>query len=358
MRDESHTDAVGHGPAAERRQARSTVAEREARLIGGVPSLTMRDIAARTGVSVTDARAFWRAMGFRDVPDDEVTFTEDDVAALQRVVDLVAADQVSYAAVTSLVRAQSYMADRLVLWQFEALVEDAARRHKLDDTSARLVVLDHIADLGDVLEGNLAYTWRRQLAALAERIDSELARRPVEEGDTDALPLPRALGFIDMVSFTSTSAELGPRALAALVQGFEFTARDVITSHGARVVKTIGDAVLYVADDLPTAADVAVALLAAIETRPELLPVRGSLVWGRVVSRSGDVFGPVVNLASRLVDVAEPGTVVMDPGTAERLASSRHARRFDQHPQDPATMPGIGQVTPVELRRAAATSPP
>src|SRR5699024_7141105 len=129
------------------------------------------------------------------------------------------------------------------------------------------------------------------------------------------LPLLRALGYIDMVSFTSSSASLGSQALAELVQGFEFAARDVITSHGARVVKTIGDAVLWVADDLPTAAVVAVELVRVIHSRPELLPVRGSLVWGRVISRSGDVFGPVVNLASRLVDVALPGTVVMDPKT-------------------------------------------
>ena len=35
-----------------------------------------------------------------------------------------------------------------------------------------------------------------------------------------------------------------------MLEGFENTARDVITSRGARVVKTIGDAVMYISDDL------------------------------------------------------------------------------------------------------------
>jgi len=341
----------------EEQSDRSTVAEREAMLIGGTPTLTIRDLAERAGVSLGDARAFWRAMGFRDVADDDVLFTESDVNALRHVSELVTSQRMSRATVTSLVRAQSYMADRLVVWQIEALVEDLVRRHDLDDTSARIVILDRMAEIAADLEVNLLYTWRRHLAALAGRIDTEIARRPVEDPDPETLPLPRALGYIDMVSFTSTTAELGPDALAALVQGFEFTARDVITSHGARVVKTIGDAVLFVADDLPTGAAVAVALIETLESRRELLPVRGSLVWGRIVSRSGDVFGPVVNLASRLVDVAEPGTVVMDPATAKRLAASPHGGRYVQRPRPAATMQGIGSVVPIELRRAPDAPP-
>ncbi|HLS50203.1 MAG TPA: adenylate/guanylate cyclase domain-containing protein, partial [Actinomycetaceae bacterium] len=316
-----------------------------------------RDLAERAGVSLGDARAFWRAMGFRDVGDDDIIFTDSDVAALGHVSHLVTSERMSRATVTSLVRAQSYMADRLVVWQVEALVEDIARRHDLDDTSARIVLLDRMAEIAEDLEVNLVYTWRRQLAALAGRLDSEIARRPVEEPDPESLPLPRALGYIDMVSFTATAAELGPDALAALVQGFEFTARDVITSHGARVVKTIGDAVLYVADDLQTGAAVAIALLETMEARRELLPVRGSLVWGRIVSRSGDVFGPVVNLASRLVDVAEPGTVVIDEATAKRLSASPVGNRYVQRPRPAAMMQGIGSVVPIELHRAPDAPP-
>ena len=338
---------------------RSTVAERIAELIGGEPTLTMVELAERAEVDLATARLFWRAMGFPNVADDAVTFTERDVEALRAMGVLVAGVATDRTTAVSLLRAQSYLADRLVLWQVEALVEDAGRRLKLDDTGARLVVLDHIAEVAGLLEGQLVYAWRRQLAALVERMHVEVAGRTVEESAGDTLPLPRALGFVDMVSFTSSSARLSPHELAALVQGFEFTARDVITSHGARVVKTIGDAVLFAADDVTTAARVALALLSAIHARPDLLPVRGSVVWGRVISRSGDVFGPVVNLAARLVDVAPPDTILMDPSTSERLAASPSAAEFRMVQHAPADMPGIGRMTPVELRRAedAAQAP-
>ena len=333
-------------------QGRSTADDRVAALVGGSPTLTMVELAEEAGVSLATARLFWRAMGFPNVADDEVTFTPRDVEALRSLGELLDGLQLDRSTAVSLLRAQSYLADRLVLWQVEALVDDAIRRLRLDDTAARLVVLDRVAEIGEALEGQLVYAWRRQLAALAKRMDAEVSRRPVEEAGSDSLPLPRALGFVDMVSFTSSSARLAPRELAELVQGFEFTARDVITSLGARVVKTIGDAVLFVADDLPTAARVAIGLITAIEQRPELLPVRASLVWGRVLSRSGDVFGPIVNLASRLVDIAPARTVLMDPATSERLAAGPGGQAFSYVTRPAVEIPGIGEIAPVELRPA------
>ncbi|WP_413451086.1 adenylate/guanylate cyclase domain-containing protein [Georgenia phoenicis] len=339
-------------PSEQAPQGRSTVDQRVAELVGGEPTLTMVELAEQAGVELSAARLFWRAMGFPNVADDAVTFTPRDVAALRSIGGLVGGVHIDRTTAVSLLRAQSYLADRLVLWQIEALVEDASRRHRLDDTGARLVVLDRIVDVADVLEDQLVYAWRRQLAALAQRMENEVSSRSVEESTSDSLPLPRALGFVDMVSFTSSSARLGSRELAELVQGFEFTARDVITSHGARVVKTIGDAVLFIADDLTTAARVGVDLVSEIRSQPGLLPVRGSVVWGRVISRSGDVFGPVVNLASRLVDVAPPNSVITDPATSERLSTSSAAAEFQLVPRPPVDMPGIGQMSPVELRRA------
>lgn len=330
----------------------STADDRVAELVGGAPSLTMVQLAEEAEVSLATARLFWRAMGFPNVADDAVTFTHRDVEALRSLGELLSGLQLDRTTAVSLIRAQSYLADRLVLWQIEALVDDAIRRHRLDDTAARLVVLDRVAEIGEALEGQLVYAWRRQLAALAKRMDAEVSRRPVEEPSSDSLPLPRALGFVDMISFTSSSARLAPRELAELVQGFEFTARDVITSLGARVVKTIGDAVLFIADDLPTATRAAVRLIAAIDERPELLPVRTSLVWGRVLSRSGDVFGPVVNLASRLVDIAPARTVLMDPATSERLAASPGGKSFRYVTRPAIEIPGIGEMAPVELHVA------
>lgn len=322
------------------------------RFVGDEPRLRFAELASRAGVSEHRAQVFWRAMGFPDVDPQAVVFAEADVRALADMARLVDDGVIDEQTFVSLVRAQGYMADRLVLWQVEALVDDEVRTTGVDDTTAREHVLRRLTELHGLLEGQLRYAWRRQLAALADRSVREIAERPAGPADPDALPLPRALGFVDMVSYTSRSARLGSEALAALVQTFDHTVRDVITSHGARVVKTIGDAVLYIADELPTAASVAVDLVDAVGSRPELMPVRGSLVWGRVVSRSGDVFGPVVNLAARLADIADAGQILVDPATAELLGAGATPEGLTLVPKAEATLQGIGSVRPVELRKA------
>jgi len=319
-------------------------------MLRGEPDLTTPEVAERTGLSTEVVRGFWRSLGFADVPDDVPHFTDDDVALLRQLVELFEDGTLGMAAAQSLVRAQGHSADRLALWQVEALVEDAVQRYALDDTSARLLVLDRVARLAPVLEQQLVHTWRRQLVALLGRIDRDVALAhapPVP--DADQLPLERAIGFLDMISFTERSARMSPGELAELVQGFESAARDTIAGYGARVVKTIGDAVLYVADDLRTGAEVSLALLDAMGTRG--FEVRGSLVWGRVLSRSGDVFGPSVNLASRLGDVAPPGAVVLDDVSAALLEARDLAVRLT--PERPVAVQGLGVIRPVRLARAA-----
>jgi adenylate cyclase len=285
------------------------------------------------------------------VRDTSVIFGEYDVRALRSMAQLIEDDTIDTTTAISLLRAQSHMTDRLALWQTEALVEGVARRRHLDDVSARLVVLDRITGVTEVLQAQLDYSWRRQLAALIARTDAEVSESRRPSTDPFHMPLQRALGFLDMVAYTRRSTELGTRALADLVQTFEYTSRDVITTHGARVVKTIGDAVLWVADDLAIAADVAVELVAALHAKENMLPVRASLVWGGVLSRNGDVFGPTVNLASRLVDVAPPGGILMDRDTAEALAASPAARHYTMVPREGVELQGLGEVRPIELRR-------
>lgn len=134
-----------------------------------------------------------------------------------------------------------------------------------------------------------------------------------------------------------------------MLEDFESTARDVVTSRGARVVKTIGDAVMYIADDLLVAAEVVTALVDELQAGPDMILVRASLVQGRVVSRSGDVFGPPVNLASRLVGTAEPGGIRMDEATAMAIASGPGADRYRVQSCHEVVAKGLGNITPWSL---------
>jgi adenylate cyclase len=51
-----------------------------------------------------------------------------------------------------------------------------------------------------------------------------------------------------------------------------------------------------------------------------LPPARAGLACGSVVTREGDYFGPVVNLASRLVEIAKPGSVIASDDVHVTLA--------------------------------------
>ncbi len=347
----------------------STVHDLEASLLGGDRTLTLRDLVDRAGAGVTtDAvQLFWRVMGLPHADTDEPLFTADDAAAVARLAELERSGQIDRRTSITLTRALGHQCERLVLWQVEALVEDVAQREHLDDTSARLVVLDRLADLAPVLEAQLVHSWRRHLAAIAGRFAAEFGEsRSTEQPDPAALPLARAVGFADMVSFTRRTAGLGSTDLSAFVQRFETAARDIVSGAGGRVVKTIGDAVLFIADDVATGARVALGLARELggeldvgaaaeqgglaEGARGVTPVRVGFVQGRVLSRFGDVFGASVNVAARLTDIAQPSTVLTDETTAALLAGDE---RFRLEPQPPRELSGLGTIAPVLVRAAA-----
>jgi adenylate cyclase len=153
------------------------------------------------------------------------------------------------------------------------------------------------------------YVWRRHLAANADRIFA--ATGP---GDRREL----AVGFADLVGYTSRSRGMGGQELGAMVEDFESTAAEVIARHHGRVVKTVGDGVLYTAASAVDAVEIGLELPAAweAEDRP---PLRVGAAYGTVLTRLGDVYSPVVNLASRLTSLARPGTVLVDRDLVRHL---------------------------------------
>jgi len=328
----------------------STMAELDEALLGGPRTHSERELADRSGVPLEHVHDFWRTLGLPVADPDARQYTDADVEALHRLADLTGIDGLAWRTAASLTRATGHSADRLALWHVEALVEDFADRFDLDDVSARLVVLDQLAELAPVLEAQLVHAWRRQLAAVAGRIGAEFAEAHApDQMDRYALPLARAVGFADMVAFTRLTAGMDYTELAGFVQRFENAARDVVTAEGGRVVKTIGDAVLFVADDALAGARIATGLAqggALGDSAP--VEVRVSVVWGRVLSRFGDVFGPPVNLAARLSAAAEPGTVLTDPATAELLTA---APGMGLVAQEAVELVGFGSVAPYLVAR-------
>ena len=130
-----------------------------------------------------------------------------------------------------------------------------------------------------------------------------------------------AVGFVDLVGFTPLSRHLPPRELVDLVTHFEQRAFDIVSASDGRVVKHIGDEVMYSAPSADAAAHIALALVTQFKS--EVQP-RGGFCFGEVLTLRGDYYGPIVNLAARLTDQAVPGEVLIDTATAEQLTDVAH----------------------------------
>jgi adenylate cyclase len=311
------------------------------RLLGGARRWRRREVARRVGVSLLSARKLWRALGFANVSDQDIAFTDADVEALGRMVGLVRDGLVDEPTAIAFARALGQTTDRLVSWHVEALLEHlaASSTGSVRDAEPALAVR-HVAGLADELERLLVYSWRRQLALAVGRI-----------GAADGLASSAALtvGFADLVSYTRLAQRLQQRELGILVQRFEGLASDVVTAGGGRVIKTIGDEVLFTAQDAVSGAVIALSLSEQMAVDDVVPDVRVGLAHGMVLRSLGDVYGPTVNLASRLTGLAQPGTVVTDPVTAAGLARNPDLVLV---PQRARQVSGIGQLQPLLVARA------
>lgn len=173
------------------------------------------------------------------------------------------------------------------------------------------MTVEEVAARADVPVDDVLRMWRS--AGLVEPVSELAARHQIQAAilrlfsdptTRESVTKSLAVGFADLVGFTAWTAKSDTHALAALVEEFEVRARDTVSGHGGRVVKMIGDEVMFVIGDAASACDVAAGLVA----------------W------NGDYYGPVVNLASRLVSTAEPNSVLVD----EAVRSGAGEQRFHE----------------------------
>ncbi|NPC98118.1 adenylate/guanylate cyclase domain-containing protein [Nocardioides sp. zg-DK7169] len=297
----------------------------EGMLLGAPATLTRAQVADRAGVDLAVAQELWRLMGFADVDDADVAFTEADVQALRDTERLVALGVLGPERRAALVRTWGRSYARLAEWQTRLLTEVAAdgadpavpdRAGRSGRTDAGLGALAGLAEeVVPLVESLQGYVWRRHLAsATARTLAAEPAASPVSD---------QTVCFVDIVGYTHRSRALSERGLAAWLERFEETCADTALDHGARVIKNIGDEVLLVADTAACAAEVALTLTARGADPDDDFPeVRAGLAHGPVLSRLGDVFGEAVNVAARLTALARPGTVLVDSGARAALDGS------------------------------------
>jgi adenylate cyclase len=299
-------------------------------------------------VPIDEASRLWRALGFPVVGDDDRAFTEHDVLTLRQVQGLAEGGIADADTLASMTRMLGQSFSRLASWQGQLLIGIVAERPELAESEERIVEM--VGGLLPVMAQIQDYVWRRQLAAYFSRVASPIA----EEGSTAVEP--SAVGFADMAGFTALTRRMSESQLRAVLDAFETVATEVVGAHHGRVVKTIGDEVLFVAGTAPDAAEIALGLLEAAAADELLPPLRVGLASGEVLSRLGDVFGATVNIASRLTALARPGTVLVDREMAEAL---RDDERYVLRPRRPESVRGYQHLRQWRLTRAGhATGQP
>lgn len=295
---------------------RSQIRGVEAVLLGGEPTLTRGEVAEEVGVPIQLAEELWHRLGFAHHAEDDVAFTEADVVALRLARDLVMLGILDAESQAAMVRTWGRSFARLAEWQTNLLARLALTA---DDPAERISELtDEILPRLEMLQ---SYIWRRHLVSAANRLLTPTVADP--DGTRPGDPtLPLAVGFVDIVGYTSRSRNLSEVELVTWVEGFEDAATTAVVDRGGRVIKTIGDEILYVTDDPVQAVEIALTLTEKGEDADDAFPsVRAGVAYGEVVTRLGDVFGSTVNIASRLTTLARPGTVVVDQGLQNILVS-------------------------------------
>lgn len=288
----------------------------EGAVLGAGPRYTRAQVADLTGMDLDRLTQLWRGLGFAspEQPEDAL-FTDGDLTAIRALQSLGALGVIPEADEASMARMMGRTFSRLAAWEVDALAPQLA-----DGADPQLVgraaetLLPLIITLQD-------HVWRRHLASAAGR--AVLARGD-DLGDVpaDQPGAPQVVGFADIVGFTRNTRSLSTDQLKDLVERFEATATEIVASAHGRIVKTIGDEVLFVAGDPATGAAIASALVRRHGEDEAFPEVRVGLAWGPVLNRLGDVFGETVNIAARLTSQARPATVLVNRGLAEALEES------------------------------------
>ena len=295
---------------------------------------TIAEAAATAGISVEDASRLSLAGGFPVAGPDEVAFGDDDVELFESFQAAKAffgeelTVQLARVFGSAMARVADGMQSVFAINVGTQSSERAFDQHDLQRATESAVGL--IPQAIRVMELLL----RRHMT---DRIRPELLLGDRWEG-VDALD--RAVGFCDLVGYTPLSAQISTVELARLLDRFETVSAEHVAAAGGSIVKLIGDEVMFVAPDARTACEIALRLAETFAATSDLGNVRVGLAAGRVIMREGDYFGPIVNLASRLVKLAPEGGVIA-PATFRELSGFTY--------QDAGTPSLKGFAEPIQL---------
>jgi adenylate cyclase len=298
---------------------------------------TAIELAEHAGIDLDLAAQLWIALGFPLHDDGSAIYDDDDVEALKYAGDLVRSGSIEPELLVQLTRTMASSIARIADAQLEVAVDRARRFGSHEGVLVDQEVVEKTPWL-------LGYIWRRHARAAFGRAVEAVAN----ETETSL-----GIGFADLVGFTALSQELPESDLASLVSRFESLSHDTVIQLGGRVVKMIGDEVMFAVPENKAGVEIALSLADAYSDDADLQDVRVGFACGNVLQLQGDLYGPPVNLASRIVSIARPRSVVVSEAVFESL---RDDPDYEWRSLRPRTFKGIGRVPIWRVRRAPGTA--
>jgi adenylate cyclase len=277
------------------------------------------------GQAVADTPLTWdvavRLLGALGLPiDSEARITADEVSAVRLMGD--ATQLLGFEASVQLARAMGRAMARVA----EAVATAIRLNVEQPRRDAGMAYEDIVREISELVDSVLPEFELTMDAALRHQL-SQVAPRWSTDAKRSAVMLPRTVGFADLVGFTTTAAALSVSELTAVLMEFDDVTSEVVLAEGGQLVKMIGDEAMFVTENPASSCRIALRLASSFG-HGSLPPVRVGLASGEIVSVFGDVYGPVVNLAARLVDAAEPSTVLVSESIVEACQSDPELR-FD-----------------------------
>jgi class 3 adenylate cyclase len=295
-------------------------AEQRGRLFGlagdvlqwsGPPIYTLRTAAEALGLPADDVARAWALLGLTAAGPDVPTLSQADVDALTTWVAIRAV--VGEDGASGVLRVLGSAMARL------AEAESSMIRAGMPD-----IQMDHTHDeLATAQAYRTAAEFIPRIGALIDTVHRHhlISARAYFEGivQDSSASVTCGIGFADLSSFTALTQALTPDKLSHLLNEFGAAVADVVHADGGRIVKLIGDAVMWVSPTPERLVKAAVDLVDHPKAREAELQVRAGLAYGTVLAINGDYFGNPVNLAARLVAAAAPGQILAASALHDKL---------------------------------------
>jgi adenylate cyclase len=264
---------------------------------------TAAEIEERTGLPADKVLRTMRLLGLPEVGAEDRVFRDEDMAAADSIKLFLEAG-FSEEAIAEITRVLGEGMARLAATTAAAFADAFL---KPGDTEPEIA--ERFKDLTEKLsEANNPVLIAAYRAHLREAVRRGMIGRVEREQGANVAAQEMTICFADLVGFTRLGGDVAATELGSVAGKLAELAADV-AERPVRLVKTIGDAAMFVSPEPGPMVSAALALVDAVEAA-ELPSVRAGIACGSALQRAGDFYGHPVNLASRVTGVARPGSVL------------------------------------------------